>query len=116
MNLRTTLTATALSLFAFGAVAQTPTAAETPKLDARQAKQEARIDKGVATGKLTPAETKALDAQQGRIDRVENRAKADGTVTTAEKKHVTHMQNKANHNIKHQKHDAQNAAATPATK
>lgn len=102
-NLRTALTATALSLLAFGAFAQT----ETPRIDARQTKQETRINNGVASGQLTANETKALDAQQAHVTNVENRAKADGVVTPAEKAHVTHVQNKANRSIRHQKHDAQ---------
>lgn len=103
---RTPLTAAALSLFACAAFAQTP----TPRIDARQAKQEARIDQGVASGELTRRETARLDAQQHRIDRVENRAKADGTLTAAEKAKLAHLQNQASHDIKRQKHDRQEAA------
>ena len=108
MKIRNTLTATALSLLAFGAFAQ---AASTPGIDARQAKQEARIDKGVANGKLTPTEAKRMEARETHIGNVEERAKADGTVTKAEKAHITHAQDKASRKIKRQKHDAQTAPA-----
>jgi hypothetical protein len=112
MNLHRTLVAAALSAFAFGAFAQ---AASAPaRTDARQATQEARIDKGVASGKLTTREAKKLDAQQNRIDRVENRAEADGTVTKGEKAHVSHVQNKAKRDIRRQKHDRQRAASPAA--
>ena len=112
MKLQHSLIAAALSAFAFGAFAQ-PAATPT-RTDARQAKQEARIDQGVASGALTKRETKKLDAQQNRIDRVENRAEADGTVTKAEKAHVGHLQNKASRDIKRQKHDSQAAASVAA--
>ena len=112
MKLRTTLTAAALSLFAFGAFAQTAASAPMPGADARQAKQEARIEKGAQSGALTSKETKALDAQQNRVGRMEKRAEADGTVTKGEKAHVAHAQNKANRSIRHQKHDAQASAPT----
>lgn len=105
-NFRIPVTAAVLSLCAFTAFAQT----QTPRIDARQAKQEARIDQGVASGALTRRETARLDAQQHRIDRVENRARADGTVTAAEKAKVTHLQNKANRDIRRQKHDRQDVA------
>lgn len=81
--------------------------ADTPRIDQRQARQEQRIDQGVASGELTKRETRRLDAQQDRIDRAENRAKADGTVTKAERRHLTKMQNHASHDIARQKHDAQ---------
>jgi len=108
MKIQRTLLAAVLSTFAFGAFAQAASA--PPKTDARQARQEARIDQGVASGTLTKRETKKLDAQQNRIDRVENRAEADGTVTKAEKARVGHLQNKASRDIKRQKHDRQTAA------
>jgi hypothetical protein len=112
MNLKRTLIAAALSAFAFGAFAQ---AASAPtRADSRQAKQEARIDQGVASGSLTKRETKKLEAQQNRIDRVENRAEADGTVTKAEKARVGHVQNKAKRDIRRQKHDRQSAASAAA--
>jgi len=110
MKLHTLATAATLSLFALGAFAQAAGPAATPRIDARQAKQEQRIDQGVASGQLTPRETKRLEGQQARIDRVEDKAKADGVVTPAERARVTHMQNKASRNIHHQKHDLQKTA------
>jgi len=107
MKLRILATTTVLSVFALGAFAQTSGPAATPRIDARQANQEKRIDQGIASGELTKRETKKLEAEQTRIDRVEDRAKADGTVTKKERKHLTHMQNKASADIARQKHDAQ---------
>jgi hypothetical protein len=81
----------------------------TPKVDAREVKQDARIQQGVASGQLNAKETYRLEKQQANINRVEANAKADGTVTKGERKHLNHMQNKASKNIHHQKHDAQTA-------
>jgi hypothetical protein len=111
MNLRKTLTATVLSLLAVGAFAQ---AASTPGVDARQARQNARIQQGVNSGALTPAETKRMEAREAHVGNVEDRAKADGTVTQAEKANITRAQDKASRKIRRQKHDAQITA--PASK
>lgn len=112
MTLHNALTAAALSLIALGAFAQDTTS--TPRIDARQARQEMRIEKGVATGALTPSEAKRLEARETRIARLEDRAKADGKVTPAEKAHLVRAENKASRAIKRQKHDAQITA--PAVK
>ena len=81
----------------------------TAKVDAREVKQDARIQQGVASGQLNAKETYRLEKQQANINRVEAKAKADGTVTKGERKHLNHMQNKASKDIHHQKHDAQKA-------
>lgn len=87
--------------------------ADTPKVDARQAKQEARIDAGLAQGQLTQREAKRLKAEQNVIDRAENRAKADGHVTRHERKRLHAMQNGASRDIQRQRHDRQ--APSPKT-
>lgn len=118
MNIRHTFALSVLSLAAAstGVFAQTaapaaPAAAAnpaaTPGIDARQARQEQRIDQGVASGQLTKRETRRLDREQGAINRVENKAKADGIVTAQERKRLHHMQNHAGKDISRQKHDAQ---------
>lgn len=111
MKIRQTLALTALSLFAAGAFAQTAATA-TPRIDKREAAQQAKIEQGVQSGALTAKETKGLEAQQAHVANVEERAKADGTVTAAERKHVKHAENKAKRSIRRQKHDAQ--TTTPA--
>ena len=114
MKIRQTLALTALSLFAAGAFAQTAASAATatPRIDKREAAQQAKIEQGVQSGALTAKETKGLEAQQAHVANVEERAKADGTVTAAERKHVKHAENKAKRSIRRQKHDAQ--TTTPA--
>jgi hypothetical protein len=81
--------------------------AATPRVDARQANQEQRIDQGIASGQLTGREAKRLGKEQNAIDRAENHAKADGTVTAAERRRLHKMQKHASRDIHRQKHDAQ---------
>jgi hypothetical protein len=79
----------------------------TPRVDRREARQQKRIDKGVASGQLTPKEAARMQAQQGRIEAAEANAKSDGVVTAKERAGLARRQNKANRNIRHNKHDAQ---------
>jgi hypothetical protein len=110
-NLRTVALGVTLALFSIGSFAQ---AASTPKVDARQARQEKRIEKGVSSGQLTNQEAARLEKQQGHVASVEDKAKADGTVTVAERHHIQRAQNRSSANIHHQKHDAQTAASAAA--
>ncbi len=93
------------SVAVFAQAASSPAA--TPGIDKRQAKQEQRIDQGVASGQLTKREAHRLEREQGAVNRAENKAKADGVVTAAERKRLHHMQDAASKDIHHQKHDAQ---------
>lgn len=81
----------------------------TPVIDAREQKQEQRIDQGVASGKLTPVEAGRLEAQQTRIEQRESRMKADGKMTRRERAALTRQQNRASRQIYRQKHDGQTA-------
>jgi uncharacterized protein HemX len=109
MNFRHTVIA--LSLATFGsAFAQTAAAPNTPRVDKREAKQERRIDQGVASGSLTQQEADRLNKGQDRVATAEDKAKADGTVTKKERARLAHMQNKQDRHIKHQKHDRQKVA------
>jgi hypothetical protein len=105
MNKFTTLaTGITLAIASIGAFAQA-----TPRVDQREANQQARIDAGVASGQLNARETNRLDKQQARVAAVEAKDKADGTVTAKERRQLHRMQNRASKNIHAQKHDAQGA-------
>ena len=82
--------------------------AGTPRIDAREHNQRARIHNGVASGELTRPEARRLAAGQVHLRRVEARAKADGVVTTRERAHLRHEANQQSRRIHRQKHDAQN--------
>ncbi|MBK8068087.1 MAG: hypothetical protein IPK27_10785 [Rhodanobacteraceae bacterium] len=81
--------------------------AGTPRVDARQENQEARIDQGIATGELTQREANRLEARQQHIDNVEDRALADGVVTRREKIRLEVKQDRNSRAIARQKHDRQ---------
>jgi hypothetical protein len=117
MNLRQALIATLLGSAAAGAFAQAAPAgaASTPGVDARQQRQEARIQQGAASGALTAREQHRLERQQKHIARTEARAKADGTVTPGERAHMHRQQDRAGRNIRHQKHDRQHQPAAAAS-
>jgi hypothetical protein len=109
LNFKTTLTAALLAVASVGAFAQAAAAPTTPRVDQREANQQARIANGAASGQLTAKETQRLEKQQAHVNQAEANAKADGKVSKRERKHLAHMQNKASKNIHSQKHDAQTA-------
>ena len=63
ISLKTGLTAITLAAASLGAFAQAPATPATPRVDAREAKQQARIDQGVASGQLNARETNRLDTR-----------------------------------------------------
>jgi hypothetical protein len=111
MKSKIILTALLAGLMSATAFAQTPATpgTNTPKIDARQANQEARIQQGVASGALNIKEATRLENGQSRVATAEAKAKADGTVTKKERAELTQMENKQSRHIKHQKHDKQTA-------
>jgi len=102
-TLATGVTLAVASLVAF---AQDSTAL-TPRIDQREANQQARIDAGVASGQLSRREALRLQRQQTRIRHAEAKAKADGVVTPSERREITRMQDETSANIHAQKHDGQ---------
>lgn len=103
--MKTPLIACLFATLAFGAYAQTP-GTNTPHVDQREARQEQRIQKGVASGELTARETHRLDKQQQQhIDTMENKAKADGTVTANERARLQAAQDHASADIRRKKHN-----------
>ena len=88
------------ALASFGAHAQ-----GTPGIDQREAHQQMRIHRGVATGQLTPREAWRLRHQQRNVRRAEAMARADGVVTPQERRRLRHMQMRASRDIYRQRHD-----------
>jgi len=83
--------------------------ANMPRVDKRQAHQEARIEQGVASGQLNARETLRLEREQKHVATAEAKAEADGKVTDKERARLAHMQNKASRDIHREKHDKQTA-------
>jgi len=98
-----TIAVLAAVMASFAGIAMAATA--TPRIDRREARQQARIDQGVKSGALTPRETAHLEAGQAHVDRMETRAKADGHVTPAERARITRAQNHQSRAIYRKKHN-----------
>ena len=116
MKIRSFLSAAALCGLSLSALAQSATpaaAAQTPVVDQRQQRQEARIQQGVASGALTRREARRLHREQSAVAGAEAQAKADGVVTPKERARLQRMQNKSSRDIYRQKHDRQRAAGAP---
>lgn len=113
VKIQTLIAAIALTAGGF-AFAQAP-APTTPNLDKREAKQQKRIDQGVASGQLTARETNRLDKREAKLAADEAAAKADGKLTPAERKKLQREANRDSQAIykkKHNKHTATPAGAT----
>ena len=102
-----TVSTVVAAVLACSAWAASAAGTDTPRIDARQAKQEQRIDQGIASGELTKREARRMGRQQKAVDSAENKAKADGVVTAQERKRLSRAQNATSRHIYRQKHDAQ---------
>jgi hypothetical protein len=107
MNKFTTLaTGIALAVASIGAFAQ-GSMVPTPRIDQREANQQARIDAGVASGQLSRREARRLEREQAQIRAAERNAKADGIVTPRERRQLERMQEQASANIRAALHDGE---------
>lgn len=92
------------TLVALVAVLSFPAAAAS--IDARQVRQEARIERGVRSGALNGREAARLEARSAHIAQVEARDRADGRGFTArERAHVQRMESRNSRAIARQAHD-----------
>ena len=100
------------TILAILASAALPVAAQTatPRVDQRQANQEARIQQGVQSGELTGKEAAKLEKGQASVQKKEDKAKADGQVTKKERAKLAKEQDKQSKKIHKQKHDKQKQA------
>jgi hypothetical protein len=101
-----TLAAVVVAALALPALAQTQS---TPRIDARQANQDRRIEQGEKSGALNAKEAARLEKGQARVQKMENRAAADGKVTARERARIEHAQDKQSRRIYREKHDNQKA-------
>lgn len=84
-----------------------PTTAQA-QVNHRQWEQQRRIHQGARNGELTRREYYRLQRQQGRIARYEARSRWDGGgLSRYERARLDRMQDRANRNIRWQKHDRQ---------
>lgn len=80
---------------------------KSPRINARQQKQQRRINQGVRSGSLTRREVSKLGKQQARIQHKKKSFKADGHFTRREHLKVNRAQNRASKNIYRKKHNTQ---------
>ncbi|MEO7150842.1 MAG: hypothetical protein ABIX46_03885 [Burkholderiaceae bacterium] len=90
---------------AFSASAQGFARSETPEVDVRQARQEARIERALSHGELTRFEARDLRRGQRQIARVEAASKADGFVSRSEMRTLTTLLDEADQKIRQMSHD-----------
>jgi hypothetical protein len=102
MNKSTLLAGLGLALVIAGTAS-----AGTPRLNAREHNQRARIHQGVQSGELTRPEARRLRVGESRLNYNEARAKADGVVTPAERARLHREADRESARIYRQKHDAQ---------
>ena len=102
------LTAAAIGLTVFAGQAHASDL-QSQRVDNRQARQSDRITQGVESGQLTVREQARLEKQQRHINRLERRTEADGNVTANEAVRVERAQDRASRQIRHNKHDRQQA-------
>jgi hypothetical protein len=112
--IRTFACAAALSAVTLAASAQTYQYDRPPRInqeerslsiDQRQARQEQRIQRGVARGDITRREARELWRQQREIERAEAHARADGRINRREMQELMAMLDDADQRIRHQRRD-----------
>ena len=81
--------------------------ADAQSVNQRQGRQQARIDQGVASGRLTAREAVRTERQQGRIDATEARmrAKNNGHLSGNQRERLENRQNRASARIYNSKHN-----------
>ncbi|MBS0660908.1 MAG: hypothetical protein JSR82_22030 [Verrucomicrobia bacterium] len=87
------------------ASAQTATDNRNAQIDRRQARQQARIDQGVASGRLTSSEAARLQQREANLDARQARANADGKVTRREQARLNRAENRSSRAIFAKKHN-----------
>ena len=88
-----------------GASLFTATAALAGPSTHREARQQARISQGIASGRLTTAEAARLEAEQARIEAERRAFWADGRLSPRERARLMRDQNRVSRHIYRLKHN-----------
>jgi hypothetical protein len=83
------------------------TRGNTPLIDKREGNLQARVAKGVESGRLTDTESAALSSRLERLDAKIADARSDGVVTRQERRQLRGAENRISFSTFMQKHDAQ---------
>lgn len=104
---RLTLLLAGILVSGAGLLAQDTT---TPKREAqverRAARQQKRIDKGVASGQMTPKEAAHAEKREAKLQGDVAKAEADGKVTKKEQAKLNAEENRNSRKIYRKKHNA----------
>ena len=84
-------------------------------INARDARQQARINKGVADGQITPKGAAAADAHQAKINSEQSRMRAadNGHLTAADRHKIARQQDRTSQNIDRRNHNAATDPGVP---
>jgi hypothetical protein len=100
LNLKTLALGAVLSAASMGAMAG-HAAPAMDEIDARQARQAARIDAALHEGRLSRREFRMLRREQAEIRHYEAQARADGVLTRGERRELQQMLDRASRHIRH---------------
>jgi len=90
------------TLFAGAAFAQS-----NYSIEQRDRIEQARIERGIESGRLTPREAARLQSERAQVERLERRARADGVLTQGERARIDHAQDRLSRDISREAHDRQ---------
>jgi hypothetical protein len=76
-------------------------------INARQHREQHRINRGIRSGELTGLEARRLEAGLLRINRYESRARSDGHLSPRERARLQHRLDRESRAIYRQTHDRQ---------
>lgn len=100
LNLKTLVFGALIAAASAGAMARPMGHPASDDIDARQARQAARIDEALREGRLNRREFRALQREQAAIRRYEAQARADGIVTRQEHRELQLMLDRASQHIR----------------
>ena len=95
--------------------AQQTTYQQRHSINTRDANQQARINRGVADGQITPKGAAAADARQNKINSEESnmRAADGGHLTAADRHKIARQQDRASRNIYNRNHNGATDPGVP---
>ena len=104
---RLTLLLAGILVSGAGLLAQdTTTPKREGRVERRAARQQKRIDQGVASGKMTPQEAAHAEKREAKLQGDIAKAESDGKITKKEQAKLTHEENKNSRKIYRKKHNA----------
>ncbi|NYF91754.1 hypothetical protein RBB79_19005 [Tunturiibacter empetritectus] len=116
MNWKATLLAASLvALPVSNLLAQSTTYEQRHSVNARDANQQARINKGVADGQITPKGAAAADAHQAHLNAEQSKMRAadNGHLTAQDRHKIARQQDRTSQHIYDRNHNAATDPGVP---